>query len=262
MARFFFNLITILFVLLTIGEIVVFGSVLTAPPPAREVAALPTVVVLPSLTPSNTPTRTPVPSWTFTPSTTPTRTPTFTPSRTLSVTPSRTLSPTPVPPSATVPTATITETAFPSETPLPTATATFTPSLTLTPSPTGPTVSPFLFGLREGQPIYTQNFANTAGCSWEGIGGQVFGLNNQAAAGFQVHVFGPSLDRYVLSDSNTLYGPGGWEQPVSNAVSGNTYYVELLSPGGTVVSPRITVTFTADCARNLALVNFEQKRSG
>ncbi len=36
--------------------------------------------------------------------------------------------------------------------------------------------------------------------------------------------------------------------------------IELESQGGTVISPRVTVTFPSDCTKNLALVNFIQVR--
>ncbi|MBC6937376.1 MAG: hypothetical protein DWB42_16275 [Chloroflexi bacterium] len=109
--------------------------------------------------------------------------------------------------------------------------------------------------------IYTQNFANSAGCAWQGIGGQVIDINNVALNGLQVHIFGPAIgDRFVTSGSNSLYGAGGWEQPVDNKINGNTYYVELLSAGGTPISPRIEVAFPLDCTKNVALVNFIQIR--
>jgi hypothetical protein len=151
-----------------------------------------------------------------------------------------------------------------------------TPTITLTPSetpvppsetPSGPTntpeptLSPFLYDLRNGQPIFTQNFANTAGCAWQGIGGQVFDINGLPLNGLKIHVFNNQFDRTVDSGSNSLYGAGGWEVPVESTISANIYFVELLSPGGTVISPRVQVGFPSDCLKNLALVNFEQKRA-
>jgi hypothetical protein len=78
--------------------------------PPDETLVLPTLAVLPSLTPSDTPTLTPTPSPTTrltpTPSPTFTRTATFTPSPTLSVTPSATITDTPTATGTSLPTVT------------------------------------------------------------------------------------------------------------------------------------------------------------
>jgi hypothetical protein len=84
----------------------------TACTPSEESAAMPTLLVMPSAAPTNTPTSTFTPTLTFTPTTTATFTATATATNT------------------TLPTATRT----PTRTPLPSAT--FTPSLTFTPSAT------------------------------------------------------------------------------------------------------------------------------
>lgn len=246
-----YNLISLIFLVLTIVVIVLVIMRMFGPPSASpEIAAsVPTAFVLPSLTPSNTPTNTLPPTFTQTP--TETSTPTETP-----------------PPTATLaPSSTITETLGPTDTPSVTPTPSTSPTPSPTATPTGPTdtpvptLSPFLYGLRDDQVIFTQNFANTAGCAWQGVGGQVFDINSTAVNGMQIHIFGPDIgDRFVTSGSNSLYGAGGWEQPVDNKINGNTYYVELLSPGGTPISERIQVTFPTDCTRNLALVNFVQVR--
>jgi hypothetical protein len=98
---------------------------------ADEVGELPTLAVLPSLTPSNTPTITPTP--TATASATPTPTPTATLTPTVTDTPTLTLTATP----SITPTRTIT--------PLPTATdtPTLTPTPTLTLTPVRPQIITF-----------------------------------------------------------------------------------------------------------------------
>jgi hypothetical protein len=245
-----FNVISLIFLLMSVGWIIYVVSRLLGPAPATEQSsvALPTAIVLPTLTLTNTP----LPTSTSTSTLTPTITPI----------PSETPTQTPVPSAS----ATITDTPGPTDTPAATATTppTFTPTQSETPSgPTAtftPTISPFPFVLRENTVNFTQNFANTAGCAWQGIGGQVFDLNLQPLAGYQIHVFGGDIDRFVRSGDNTNYGVAGWEQQVSNAISSNTYYVELMSPQGTVISERVQVSFPSDCARNLALVNFIQTR--
>jgi hypothetical protein len=244
-----FNFISLIFLALTI--IVIIAVALRVAGPAvtpQTVGELPTPFILPTLTPSNT--------------APPTLPPTFTSTPTNTQTPTDTLSPTP-----TITTsATITETPRATDTPSLTPTPSISPSPTPTETPTGPTptlaptVSPFLFDLREGQIIFTTNFANSAGCAWQGIGGQVLDQAGAAFNGLRLHIFGGEIDRRVDSGSNSLYGPGGWEQPIDNKINPNTYYVELESQAGTVISPRITVTFPSDCTKNLALVNFVQVR--
>lgn len=91
-------------------------------PPAAEVVDLPTLAVLPSLTPSNTPTSTPTPTYT------PTATPTFTPTATNTPLPTATFTPSITSTFTITPTFTVTPTA--------TATPTFTPTATFTASPT------------------------------------------------------------------------------------------------------------------------------
>ncbi len=247
-----YNLISLIFLILTIIVIVLVVMQFFAPPVTPPAAAVivPTALELPSVTPSNTPTATLPPTLTFTP------TNTLTPTETLPPTVTPTVSPT------------ITDTPGPTDTPTVTPTPSTSPTPTPTATPTGPTntppptLSPFLYDLRDGQIIFTQNFANTAGCAWQGIGGQVFDINSAAVTGMQVRITGPGVgERFVITGSNSLYGAGGWEQPVDNVINGNTYYVELLSAGGTPISPRIEVTFPLDCSRNLALVNFVQVRA-
>lgn len=245
-----YNIISLIFLALSVVVIIFVVVQLLGPGPAPEaVGALPTAYVLPTLTPSNTPTNTPPATVTETP------TNTLTPTQT--ETPTLTISPSP----------TITETLGPTDTPSATPTPSISPTASPTETPTGPTatleptLSPFLFDLREEQVIFTTNFANTAGCAWQGIGGQVFDLAGAPLTGLVIHIFGPNgLDRTVQSGSNSLYGVAGWEFPVDNKINANTYTVELMSAGGTIVSRQITVTFPNDCARNLALVNFIQVR--
>ncbi len=249
-----YNMISLVFLFLTVMAIVFVIMRLSGPPVEKQQAAvlLPTAVILPSLTPTPVPPTSLPPTFTFTPTDT--------------LTPTNTFTPTPITPTA-APSSTITNTPAPTETPTITATASISPTPLPTETPTGPTPTlapsqnPYLFELRRGEVILTQNFANSAACAWQGLGGQVFNTENTPLNGLKIHVFGTNFDRTVDSGSNSLYGPGGWEVPVDNKISAQTYYVELLSPGGTVVSARIEVTFPSDCARNVALVNFIQTRA-
>jgi hypothetical protein len=261
-----FNFISLFFLLLAVIVVlfVVFrmsGPALARPTPVVELA---TLALLPTVTPTDTATNTLVPTWTetFTPTGSATNTdmPTLTPSRTPP--PSATLTQT-LPPSSTPPpepSLTITSTFVPSPTPVVTDTLAATAASNFTAQPTEPPPSPFPFELMNDQVIYTTNMANTAGCAWQGIGGQVFDLNDQPLAQIRVHVFGSGVDTYAVSGSNTLYGISGWEIPVSNAVNGNSYLVELQTSQGTIVSPQVQVTFPNTCSGNLARIDFKQTR--
>jgi hypothetical protein len=326
-----FNLISLLFLLLTCGMVAFVSLRLSQPAPVNTAPTLvlPTSLALPTLTPTFTPSFTPEPTLTLTPTETPL--PSETP-QTPSPQPTQpTFTPTPTPPSAVetlnallaeltatamsdastatavgdaaaasatasarsanaaasrtavaglpptgtptlpptitlTPSATITSTPFVEPTTPPTVaptsnvpTATGTLAATLPPLVSGPTTSPFPFIARD-QTIFTQNFANSAQCNWQGVGGQVFDINGQPLTGIRVQVFGAGVDLIAVSGSNTLYGPSGWEIQLGNGIATTTYVVQLQSSEGTIISPQVTVTFPADCARNLALVNFVQSR--
>ncbi|MBZ0275961.1 MAG: hypothetical protein K8I60_07450 [Anaerolineae bacterium] len=246
-----FNIISIIFLVLTIGVVIVVATRLAGPAAVvQDIADIPTSAALPTVTPSNTPTNTLPPTFTLTP------TDTLTPTNTYTATAPPTSSPT----ITDTPSATFTpsNTPTPSISPTPTATATAT-GPTDTPVPT---LSPFLFELRDNQVIFTENFQNRAsvGCAWQGIAGQVSDENGSPLNGLRVHVFGVDIDRTVTSGDNTLIGASGWEVPVDTKINSNTYQVELMTQVGTVVSQRITVTFPQDCGKNLALVNFRRTR--
>ena len=250
-----YNLITIIFLVLSLVACgIVLWLMLQAPVAQVDVGVIPTAIVLPTLTPSATATNTPLPTFTSTATQTliPSITPVPTNTPTLTLTPTVTLT--------LAPTITITNTPGPT----PTATATFTPTNTdvptAAPSPTGPTPSPYPFALSDAQPNFTVNFANTAGCAWQGIGGQVYDVNGNPLTNIRVHVFGQNFDQYTSSGTNSLYGVSGWEISVGTTISASTFVVELLSAQGTLISPSITVAFPGDCSRNLALVNFSQTR--
>jgi hypothetical protein len=245
-----YNGISVLFVLMTVGMIVFVIIQMMGPPPDRSdrAAAFPTPLELPTVTPSNTPTETLTP--TITPIPTDTPTPTVTPSETSTIPPSPTLTDTPGP------TATPTDTPTPVDTPTPTATHTpIGPTATFT-----PTDSPFFFELR-GEIFLGPNTINTAGCAWQGIGGNVLGMDGQETTRqYQVRVFGSGIERTVITGSNSLYGLSGWEVPVANAATSSSYFVRLESAAGVQLSADIPVIFPGDCNANSAIVRFIQIR--
>lgn len=247
-----YNGISIVFLALT-AFITIFVVVsLLGPAPEDEetfdLSLLPQLIQLPTQTPSNTPTatltptRTPTPTDTPTPSITPTETPTLAPS------------------------ATITETPGPTETPSNTPTPSISPTPTATDTPTGPTMTftpsavPYYFDI-SGQVFFSANGVNSAGCAWQGIGGNVVGLDGlEVTQSFQIRVFGHNgFEQITQTGSNTLYGGvSGWGVTVANAIAPTTYYVRLETTFNTPLSPDIQVTFPGDCNGNSAIVRIAQ----
>lgn len=252
-----YNIISVVFLLLTVGVLAWGISRFLGPPPTPvNVAVVPTEIMLPSLTPTQTPSATLPATWTLTPTNTPTSTPTETPLPTSTETPTITPTPTQTPTHTETPVVTLTPTVTLTSTQLPLPAATSAPAASETPAP-----SPYPFRLRNNQIILTTNFANTAGCDWQGIGGAAFDLSGVALNGIRVHVYNSqTVDLYTATGTNTLYGPGGWEMQVSTGISTQTYFVQLEAVDGTAVSPPVQVSFPGSCDGNLAMVVFEQTR--
>jgi hypothetical protein len=253
-----YNLISIFFLLATVVTVGVVGALMLQPPPERDLSAL-----LPTVVPSRTPTLTPTPTLTFTASPT-SLPPTFTPTPTHTLTP--TITPTFTP--TISPSPTITDTPSITPTPVATDTPTITPTFTPSPTATGstatftPSQSPFLFDLRE--PVtYRANFANTAGCTWQGVGGQVLGVDGTPYTGqLQVRAYNNQIDRVVAIGTNSLYGQtSGWEIPLDTNINNQIYFLQLESINGTRLSPVIQLQYTNSCDFNVGIVNFIQTRA-
>lgn len=166
-------------------------------------------------------------------------------------TPAPTRTPTPIP-------------TFPTRTPTPTPTN--TPTLTPTPTPTGPTPTPkptrsaFPFTKSDISPFYLQNSANSAGCDWLGIAGEVLDLTgNPVPVGrYVVHVWGEGVDTKVIAGSAPAYSDSGWEVFLFNAPVVREYNVQLESENGTAVSQLYRVQTKASCNENLVRLDFVQ----
>ncbi len=207
---------------------------------------LPTAVPVAQV-PTATYTHTPPPIVpTFTPVTRP---PTLTPSPTNTLRPTNTPSVTPIFPTST-----------PSRTP--TATATITPTATpIGPTPTASaTRSAFIFTKTDNSPFYLQNYANTAGCDWMGIAGEVLDINrNPVPAGsYVVHVWGSGIDARITVGTAPDYSPSGWEQFLFNSPVIRDYNVQLETASGTAVSQQYRVQSRASCNENLIRFDFVQ----
>lgn len=251
------NVLTAMLLLLAVLTIVALGAIFLVPDllntlpidisgPVDEGEPTPTgavVAEVPSVTATSTPgplvaTWTPVaPGPTSTPAPTNTRGPTLTPSL--------------------IPT-------FPTRTPTPTQTP--TPTNTPTETPTGPTPTPspsrsaFPFTKTDTSPFYLQNYANSAGCNWLGIAGEVLDLNrNPVPDGqYKVHVWGSGIDQRPDVGGAKDYSPSGWEQFVANTPLIRDYNVQLETINGTAVSQVYTVQTRASCSQNLVRFDFVQ----
>jgi hypothetical protein len=180
----------------------------------------------------------------------PTFPPTWTPSATPTaseIPPTRTPQPTET---ATVPP----YTATPSETPTPTPTSTrvaFVPTATKT-------KSPFVYTLKNIQPM--ANYANTAGCNWMGIAGQVFNQSGQPLNNITIHIEGRGLNANAQTGTASQYGTGYYEIVLDNHPVETTsdYKIQVRNASGQPLSETYTIPTKGDCAKNLTLVNFEQ----
>jgi hypothetical protein len=216
-------------------------------PPTQVVVLLFTPPpVPPTLTPTNTSAiSTLPPEWTATPT------------PTISQTPTESQTPTLTPTGTERPTVTLTPS------------ATDTPSQTPTLTPTGPTPTPtwtrsaFAFTIQNGNPTYLPNFANTAGCNWMGIAGQVFDLKGNPMQNLIVHLEGSGvvIDGFTADPRfTTAYGPGAYELAFATQVKDTTdvYRLQLRTSTGQPLSDVYVIRTFADCKKNLILVNFVQ----
>jgi hypothetical protein len=261
-----YNAVTLLFLLLTLVVfLVVLGMIAKLIPvpdtlrpaaaivptfaitPTDTVTPIPTETVTPSLTPSLTITPSPLP-----PTSTPLPTETATDTPTATLTPTDTLTPSLTP--------TFTNTPRPTRTPTKTRTPR-PPTRTPLPSPTGPTptkVGDFPFKVQANTPQLTTNFANPAlGCSYQGIAGQTFGMNNEPLTGIQVVISSAlGFNQTTISGSNPAFGQAGWHVQVDTKPNNLVYTVELRSAQGVPVSDKVSIAFPNACDRNLAIINF------
>jgi hypothetical protein len=249
----FFSLLAVLFLALScvsalcVGTVFAFPGIVPAPfqaPTFPSIATRPPLPVAPSATHTSIAPTLP-PEWTATFTLTPSITPT--PSDTPTLTPSRTPR-------------------GPTDTPTLTPSITPTPSNTPTLTPTGPTPTPsrtrsaFNYTLQGNQPTYLANFANSAGCNWQGIAGQAFDLAGRPVVGLLVHLEGGGLNVDAITGSKPEYGTGGYEFFLNSPprATTNTYRVQLRTTGGQPLSDTYVINTFDTCDKNLALVNFVQ----
>lgn len=108
--------------------------------------------------------------------------------------------------------------------------------------------------------ILRENYANPAGCNWQGIAGQVVMTTGEAVIGVQVRVRGEGITELAtLTGTNQFYGPSGWEIVLGSQPAQGRYVVELWA-NGERVSPSVELVFPGSCQQNLAQINFIMTR--
>jgi hypothetical protein len=150
----------------------------------------------------------------------------------------------------------------PADTPVPTRTP--RASLTPTKSPALPTKSPYKFTTVK-PPVLTSDPYGAACGNWGGIGGQVLDLNGAPLAGVSVVGWGGPISeqdkRVFVSGSdariNKFYnGNGAYELYIG--APGDFDFFVVVYENGRAVSPVVKVRMVNDCARDLALINFQR----
>lgn len=123
----------------------------------------------------------------------------------------------------------------------------------------------FPYGLQSGTPATLQNFVNSDGCNYLGVGGQVLKLNGDAVSGMVVEITGTLSGKNILNlaltGSAQNLGPGGYaikigDQPVA---SSGTLKIQVFDLKGTPQTPLIPIDTYADCNKNFILVNFSEQ---
>ncbi len=144
----------------------------------------------------------------------------------------------------------------------PSATATKIP-------PTATVAAQFTYGIQPGSPVFIPNFVNsTAGCSWQGIAGQVFNLDGEPVKNLVVKAGGTwnssSVNLLGMTGASTSYGEGGYEVVLGNKAinSTNSVWVQIVDLGGNALSDKTYVSTSSDCGKNLTLVNFKETGAG
>ena len=251
-----FDLLTLLFVVLTVGliaAVVLINNNPNTPLNPFPPPTVPALLVLPTMTPTPTGTATATPTITPTPSDTPTATATPTASATPTETPTPTHTPTQV------------ILAAPAATEPPTASLLDDGSGGAVPgsqggAPNSPgenpaTQAPYPFTASEVR--YEANDSDE-GCRWLGIAGTVSGLEGDPLPGVAIEINGENFRQVLFSGSAPRWGSGGFEFTVGAAPRSAEYTLRLLGPTGGPISEVLTVETGNTCQSNVAIVEFTQ----
>jgi hypothetical protein len=122
-----------------------------------------------------------------------------------------------------------------------------------------------VFVAQPGSPIAIQNFSHSeAGCSWMGIGGQIFGIDGWPLQAMLVEIGGmignQPVSALALTGSALQWGPGGYEFTLGDTpiATQRTLWILVHDLDGRTLSDQIYFNTFADCNRNAILMNLIQ----
>ena len=141
-----------------------------------------------------------------------------------------------------------------------------TPEPTITSRPLQPSVTPYpdpWYIIQSGTPLATYNTPHEeAGCSWLGVGGQVFGPDTAPELGVSILV-GGTLDGYQVGSLGTTgmetnIGEGGYEVTLADhpVDSSGTLWIQIVNSIGNPLSKKIYFDTVNNCEKNFILINF------
>jgi len=249
-SNFIYNLVTAIFLLATVGVIVLVDALIRNPMlPINPFPPRPAepVVAAQEAAPAGEPEATSAPVVAAPPTADPTEQPTATPEAT------DTPAPTPTRPIAAAPL---------EPTPTITMVATMTPpSQAAGSSGSGASggssggLSEYPFVL-DGE-IEASAYTGPEKCEYLGVAGSVVDMNGQPVAGVPIVVEGDEFfESLVLSGSAPEIGPGGYKVQLNDAPVEATFTVQLWSDTGFRISEAVTIETTDSCDENLITVNF------
>ena len=117
-------------------------------------------------------------------------------------------------------------------------------------------------------PIFMANFVHTEeACNWQGVAGQVFDANFVPVKNYIVKITGKYNNQSVNLVGVTgmvaglPYGPGSYEIVLGNKplTSLDTLSIQLLNASGDPLTTPLSFSTSADCDKNLVLINFMHK---
>jgi hypothetical protein len=247
-----FDVITVIFVVLTVGVAAMSVLILNNPNTALNPFPPPTaapVIELPTLTPSATitPTATATGTATATATATATGTPTDTPTPTITATPTDT--PTPVLPGAVPTEAQPTGLDDGSGGAVPGASSAIpTPAAVVT-------LSAFPFTASD---VRYESYTGAEGCQWLAIAGTVAGMVGEPLAGLAIELSGENYRSVQFSGSAAQWGASGFEFQLGSAPRSATYKLQVLGSTGGAISDQLTIETGNTCQSNVAIVELTQ----
>lgn len=105
------------------------------------------------------------------------------------------------------------------------------------------------------------------GCTWIGVGGQIFDLSGAPQKNLILHLEGTWGGKKVVMEALSgsqpdPYGPAGYEFILGNQPldSNQQLWIQVRDATNKAISERVYLNTFNDCARNLTLINFNQVR--